>query len=109
MGTVNNSDKIVCSDYFVVDNLLYMGTVNKKQYIAVLLFVVDSNNQQVRLNVLKPRKPSTVQLTLGIYSPPLLNCNIYTDTTKQKINNLKQERIGLQGDNTVPDRPQPDM
>ena len=28
MGTVNNAKDMVCSDYFLVDNVVYMGTVN---------------------------------------------------------------------------------
>ena len=51
---------IVRSDYFLVDNMAYMGS---QQYIAsVDIFVVDSNNKQVR-KCLVPRRPSTNQLT----------------------------------------------
>ena len=38
MGAVNNRNDMVCSDYFVVDNMVYMGTVNNcndTQYVLV--------------------------------------------------------------------------
>ena len=42
-------DDMVCSDYFVVDNMVHMGTVQST--VCVDVCVVYSNNKQVERNV----------------------------------------------------------
>ena len=57
-----------CSDCFVVDNMVYIGTLA----CVDVCVCGDNNNKQVRKKVKKPRIYSSTQLTLGSCSP-LLN------------------------------------
>ena len=62
---------MVCSDYFVVDNMVYMATINKKQYIACVDMCSVHNNKYVFKSL---GDLYTTQLTLGIvfYCSPIL-------------------------------------